>query len=199
MCWNQTVSLNTFLFSFFAASFAVLNKKLSYKEGIYFMSFVGIQLVEYFTWKNLDDASKNRFLSQIALLLIILQPLLLIFSDYNGKNKNVLMGVYLIFALFVLFTQKIDYSMNKASNGHLAWNWLDFSLWITLIWFFFYFFTYVYNKEYFKFILYILVVGSIYYTYYKTKTWGSLWCWIANIISFYLILSIFYKDFCKPI
>jgi hypothetical protein len=199
MCWNQTVSLNTFLFSFFAVCFAILNKTLTYKQGLFFMSFVSIQLVEYFTWKNLDNATRNRLLSQIALLLIILQPLLLIFSEYKGKNKNVLMSVYLIFALFVLFTQKIDYSMNKASNGHLAWNWLNFSMWVTLTWFFFYFFTYVYNKEYFKFILYILVVCLIYYTYYKTKTWGSLWCWIANIISFYLILSIFYKDFCKPI
>jgi hypothetical protein len=32
--------------------------------------------------------------------------------------------------------------------------------------------------------------------YKDTNTWGSLWCWIVNLISFYLVLSVFYDELC---
>jgi hypothetical protein len=45
------------------------------------------------------------------------------------------------------------------------------------------------------FITTILIISIILYK--ETHTWGSMWCWLANAMSFYLILLVFYKDFCK--
>ena len=61
MCWNQYVSLNTFLFSTFILLLIFYNNKYSiYKikelNNIYayffLMSFITMQLIEFFIWKN---------------------------------------------------------------------------------------------------------------------------------------------------
>lgn len=193
MCWNPKVSLNTFLFSLFGVSFAYFNNTIGLFELLYFLSFISMQLLEYFTWKYLNDKKMNTVLSQIGLSLIFIQIPLFILSYYAAgyKFKALLIIIYLIFALFCLLYFKIDYSMNKASNGHLAWNWLNFPTVVIFIWLSFIFGVFLYQKQYFQFGIYSLIVISIYYTYYKTNTWGSLWCWFANILSLKLILQVF--------
>ncbi len=198
MCWNSTVSLNTFLFSLFGALFAYFNNVINKFELLYFISFILIQLVEYFTWINLDNKKTNRLLSQIGLFLIIIQIPLFILSSNEIKNKYKLLMItlYALISIFIISYFTIDYSMNKAPNGHLAWNWLNFPTIISFIWLAFLFIVIFYQKKYLKFIIYFIVVFGIYYTYYKSKTWGSLFCWIANILSLKLILEVFYKDIC---
>jgi len=87
----------------------------------------------------------------------------------------------------------IDFSMVKAPNGHLGWNWLNYPLYIVLIYVFFYYILVLYSKQYVTFILYVILFIAIYYTYYKTTTWASLWCWIANIITVKLIIQTFFN------
>jgi hypothetical protein len=79
MCWNQKISLNTFLLSLFGISFAYFNSVINFYEYLYFLSFISIQLVEYFTWANLNDKKINTFLSKIGLFLIFLQPIFFYF------------------------------------------------------------------------------------------------------------------------
>ena len=197
MCWNESVSLNTFLFSIFAICLAYSNGVLTFASSLYYTCYISMQLIEYFAWKNLNNKKINRLISQIALLLIILLPALFIYAEYHGPHKLVLFGFYSICVLFAIITTKhIDFSINKASNGHLAWNWLNFSPLIEFIWLAFILGVMLYNKEYYRFIIFASVVGIIYYIYRKTGTWGSLWCWIANIIAIELIIMVFYKDFC---
>jgi hypothetical protein len=45
------------------------------------------------------------------------------------------------------------------------------------------------------FVSIFLIISIILYK--ETNTWGSMWCWICNIISFCFILLVFNKDFCK--
>ena len=89
MCWNQTISLNTFIFSFFAINFAYLNNIADIYYYLFFLSFSSIQLVEYFAWGNLNNKKTIRLLSQIGLFLVSMQPILLILSiknvEYNIK------------------------------------------------------------------------------------------------------------------
>ncbi len=66
MCWNATVSLNTFLFSFFAVNFAYFNNVINIYEYLFINSFISMQLIEYFTWKNLNNKNLNRLLSQLG-------------------------------------------------------------------------------------------------------------------------------------
>jgi hypothetical protein len=49
-------------------------------------------------------------------------------------------------------------------------------------------------KKYILFTIHLIFFLTIYYTYYKTKTWGSLWCWIANLISGFLIIRTFFSS-----
>ena len=194
MCWNQKISLNTFLFSLFGISFAYFNNLINIFYYFFCISFVSMQLVEYFAWGNLNDKKMNKFLSQIGFFLIFIQPILFTLSQYNIENKikMAIIVSYSIFSLFCVLYFPIDFSMNKAPNGHLAWNWLSFPTIIVFMWVAFCFGLILYQKQYFKFSVYLITFLAIYYTYYKTNTWGSLWCWIANLLAVKSILQVFF-------
>jgi len=197
MCWNADVSLNTFLFSLFGISFAYFNNVIGGFEFLYFISFISMQLLEYFTWKNLNDRHLNNLLSKIGAFLIFIQIPLFILS-YNKVDNNLkysLIGLYLVFVFLTILYFPIDFSMNRAPNGHLAWNWLDFPTFIIFTWVSFILGLILYQKLYAEFIIYSVIIVSIYYTYYKTNTWGSLWCWIANILALKLIVQVFLKNY----
>ena len=192
MCWNSKVSLNTFLFSLFGISFALFNNVIGVFGFLWYLSFISMQLLEYFAWENLNDKQMNKMLSQIGLFLIIIQIPLFIFmwNDIKHELKLILVGLYSMF-VFCIFYFPIDFSMHKAPNGHLAWNWLNFPIIIYIIWLSFAFGLFLYQKKYVEFSIYLIIVLAVYYTYYKTHTWGSLWCWIANILALRLILQVF--------
>ena len=196
MCWNERVSLNTFLFSFFAVNFAYFNNIINIYEYLFFYSFISIQLLEYFTWKHLHNKKINRLLSQLGLFLIFMQPLLIILIPNNVKFniKATLITLYLIFFSLIFFSIKNDFSMEKAPNGHLAWNWLKYPPLIVLLWLTFYLVILLYAKKYILFAINAIIVLAIYYTYYKTNTWGSLWCWIANGLAVLLIIRTFFNS-----
>jgi hypothetical protein len=199
MCWNSKVSLNTFLFSLFGVSFAYFNNNIRVFKFLYFISFISMQLMEYFAWENLHDKKMNELLSKVGLFLIFIQIpfFVLSSSDVDNKLKTIIIGVYLMFSLFVISYFTIDFSMHKAANGHLAWNWLEFPTYIILIWLSFIFGLFLYQKQYLKFGLYAIIILAIYYTYYQSNTWGSLWCWIANLLALQLIIQVFMKSNCK--
>lgn len=193
MCWNAKVSLNTFLFSLFGTLFAYFNNVIGKFETLYYVSVISMQLIEYFTWKNLNNHKINKFLSKVGLFLIFIQVPFFILHLYRitTQTKMLLIIVYLIFALLVKLNYPIDFSMNEAPNGHLTWNWLNYPIHIIIIWLSFIFGGIFYQKEYFKFSIYFITISAIYYTYNKTNTWGSLWCWIVNILALKLIFQVF--------
>jgi hypothetical protein len=181
----------------FGVNFAYFNAIINPYSYLYFLSFISIQLVEYFAWGNLNNKKTIRTLSQIGLFLISIQPVLFIASINNVKNsiKLKVIAMYIVFLLVCLLSFAIDFSMEKASNGHLVWNWLSFPPYVVLLWVVFKFGLLLYANDYLNFALMILLFLAIYYTYYKTNTWGSLWCWIANLFSATLILVTFYPKF----
>jgi len=196
MCWNSKVSLNTFLFSLFGLAFAYYNSVINIYEFLFYFPFISMQLVEYFTWENLNNKKINKLLSQIGAFLIFIQVPFFIQAYYTGQYKVGLTGFYiLLYFLFVPNYQK-DFSMTKAPNGDLAWNWLDFPTWLNMLYFSFLLGILIYQQYYYQFIFFFITLCAIYYTYYKTKTWGSLWCWISNLVALKLIVQVFYKDFC---
>jgi hypothetical protein len=154
-----------------------------------------MQLIEYFIWSK---TFSNILLSKIAYGLILLQPYISIINIKNNVNliSYMLFGytIYFIFCLF--YIKNIKFITKKAKNGHLAWYWLDFPLYSLLPWFFFAYIQFIINKQYLIFIFFIILAIVSYILYNKTLTWGSLWCWICNFISFYLIIKVFYKELC---
>jgi hypothetical protein len=199
MCWNASVSLNTYIFGLFASSFAYYNGVIDLLGFILYQSILLIQLIEYFIWSK---TFSNRLLSQIALFIIICQPM---FNIIKIKNRPelipyILVAYILIVAIvytFIIPLNTVNFSSVPSKNGHLAWNWLDVNIYLILIWYIFISVRWIIDGIYsYLIIVSLLLIISI-VLYRETNTWGSMWCWVCNILSFYLIFEVFYKDFCK--
>jgi hypothetical protein len=199
MCWNASVSLNTYIFGLFASSFAYYNGVTNILGFIFYQSFIIMQLIEYFIWSK---TFSNRLLSQIALFVILCQPIFNIIKiETQSELIPYLLVAYLVF-IIILYTiiipvNTIQFSSVSSKNGHLSWKWLNWNIYIIAIWYAFLSLRWIIDKMYLTliFVTIILIISIILYK--ETNTWGSMWCWIANLISFYFILSVFYKDFCK--
>lgn len=199
MCWNASVSMNTYLFSVFASSIALLNGVITLPYFLFVQSFIIMQLIEWGLWSY---PKYNRILSMLAYTAILLQPL---FSLNTIPNKHkylrtMLMLCYVAF-LILLNTvlipwKKINFSSVKASNGHLSWKWLQPSMIILIIWMVFFLAELVITKKWLRLLMNIALFVFIYYNNRNTLTWGSLWCWIANVLSVILLIQVFQKDLC---
>ncbi len=200
MCWNERVSLNTFLFSMFAASMALKNGVGTTPDVMFYMFFSTMQLIEYFLWKNLDNKEANAFWSRIGLLLIVLQPIVSMWAIKDAKKKNVLLSLYILGALIVFTIVKpigtINFSSHRAPNGHLAWDWLDFPKWVFVGFIFFQLISLFLNGLYLRLFVALATVILIYFTYVKSGTWGSMWCWISNMLGLSLLFEVFRNSLC---
>ena len=199
MCWNASVSLNTYIFGLFASLFAYYNGVTNILGFIFYQSFIIIQLIEYFIWSK---TFSNRLLSQIALFVILCQPI------FNIVKIETLPEIipYLLIAYFVFIIilysiiiplNTIQFSSVQSKNGHLSWKWLNWNIYIIVIWYLFLSLRWIIDKMHLTLILVTIFLIISIILFKETNTWGSMWCWISNIISFYFILAVFYKDFCK--
>uniref|UniRef100_A0A6C0I9R6 Uncharacterized protein n=1 Tax=viral metagenome TaxID=1070528 RepID=A0A6C0I9R6_9ZZZZ len=199
MCWNAAVSLNTYVFGLFASSFAYYNGITNLLGLIFYQSFIIMQLIEYFIWSK---TFPNRLLSHIALLVILCIPIFNIIKiEKIPELIPYILVAYLAF-IVILYTaiiplNTIEFSSVPSKNGHLSWKWLTWNIYIILIWYAFLSLRWIIDKMYptLIFVSIFLIISIILYK--ETNTWGSMWCWICNIISFCFILLVFNKDFCK--
>ena len=213
MCWNQYVSLNTFTFSTFVLMLIAYNNKYTpYKihelnnifAYIFLMSFIAMQLIEFFLWRNLNNKDMNRKLSIAGALLLMVQPIASLLMLKNEFTRNALLTTYTIpaFAYFIykVITQR-NFNTTVTPTGHLRWNWLnqDKNKLLGLIWFFFLYFSVFSNKQYYTaggITLALLAIS--YYSYSKEGSYGSLWCWSINSLMIYyaikLLIVLPYKE-----
>ena len=212
MCWNQYVSLNTFIFSAFVLLLIVYNNKYSpYKieelNNIYayffLMSFITMQLIEFFLWRNLNDKELNKLFSILGALLIMLQPIASLMLLKDIKVRNIMLMFYVIpaFSYIIYNINSKDFFTSVSKFGHLKWNWVEFkgnNQILFIFWLFFLFFSIFYNKYYLGLAYTIFLLIITLYSYIKDGTFGSLWCWSINsLMLFYaikLLVIIPYKE-----
>jgi len=196
MCWNESVSLNTFLFSSFALLLIIYNNsftKYKIKElnskwiYVFFASFILMQLAEFFIWRNINNKYYNNLFSIFAVSLLIVQPLASIMIIQTIFIRNILLFIYLLlaipFSIYQFSTQNIYTTVTK--KGHLDWVFFDNSPLILLIWFSFLFFSLIYEKIW-SLIIFAIITLIICFIKYKYKA-GSVWCWIINSLMIYYI------------
>lgn len=198
MCWNASVSLNTYALGLFASSLSLYNGDSNIRGFIFYQSIILIQLIEYFIWSK---TFSNRLLSQIALFVILCQPILNIIKiERQPELVPYLLAGYLLFIIIVYTIvipfNTIDFSSVQSKNGHLAWNWFDWNIYMIIIWHAFLSSRWIIDNMYFTFIIITIFLIVSVILFKETKTWGSMWCWISNVASFHLILRVFYNDFC---
>jgi hypothetical protein len=191
MCWNQSVSLNTFIFGVFALIMIWFNNKYSqyktdlFKNGyayFFFLSFMLMQLIEFFLWRNLNNKDLNHILSVIGMLLVMVQPIasLLMLEDKQSSYK--IIAIYSFFAAIFFIYQFNDHRFTTeiAQNGHLKWNWniiSGYSSILYLFWLILLYYSLIVSKNYLPLIYVSILFIISYYTYSKDGTAGSLWCW----------------------
>jgi hypothetical protein len=204
MCFNQYVSINTFLFSIFILLLIAWNNKYSpYKTKdfnsiyvyLFFLSFIFMQLIEFFLWRNINDPVLNKLFSLIGATLILFQPIFSLFMLKNESLKKIMILLYSIPATiyFIYEYNKKEFTTSVSQNGHLKWNWISMignNEILLFAWLFFLFFSLFMNQNYsgilFAFGLFIFSFYSKYIR--KDKSSGSLWCWSVNVfLLFYAI------------
>lgn len=205
MCWNQYVSINTFIFGIFGLLLIAFNNKYStYKlklfnnpyAYLFMLSFIFMQLIEFILWRNLNNVTINKIASIFGVLLLYIQPIASLLLLDNISLRNKLLLIYsipaFIFGYYNLLYTNIHTVLSP--SGHLAWKWsfyksnfIDF--FAKIFYLFFLFFSLIYNKYYQSIIVLIMYMIFIYY-FGKDGSSGSIWCLSVNTIILYFILQI---------
>jgi hypothetical protein len=204
LCWNAEVSIQTFLFATICCILGY-NYGFPIEKLIFFIVFSMIQLVEYFLWKNLNDKKKNEFYSKMGFLVILLEPLAAINMIQNIQIKNYSIFIYLIVTFIYLYFnyKNIDFTTTIGKKGYLHWNWLEkFNInnkytYYYILWTFFIIFGSLLSKDFIIFIIGLLTYLFSWYNLSTDNSFSSYWCSIANILWFYVIFWIIYKNYKK--
>jgi hypothetical protein len=205
MCWNQYVSINTFIFGVIGLLFIAFNNKYSnYKLDffknpyayIFIISVTFMQFIEFILWRNIDNKIINKIASTAGFLLLTIQPItsLLLLNNINLRNKLLLYYSIpaSIFAIYNIITANIHTIVSP--SGHLSWIWTSYKdkfieKLIVIFYLFFLFFSLIYNKYYSSLFFLALFIIIIYY-FGEDGSEGSIWCLSINSLIMFFLLQI---------
>ena len=206
MCFNAAISLNTFMFSAFALALLIYNNKYTqYKIPeldnkwfyLLFFSVIAMQLIEYFLWKNINNAKLNNLFSILGSILIFIQPVFSIQLITDATQKTIFQNIYLLIFtpiyLYTYYTQKIHTTLS--ANHHLCWNWVPFQekYYLGAFWCFCLLFPLLINSNHiFLGLLSLLLLIIIFYNYWLDKSFNSLWCLSVNMYSVFVIIQLLF-------
>lgn len=206
MCWNQDISINTFLFACLALLFIFLtNTFTKYKTKTFdnplvyllLLEGAGMQLIEFFLWRNLKNKSMNELLSKIASFFVFIQPVTLMLMIPDISIKWAFIFLYFIFYIFYFgyrgIYNPIIYHTSIGTNGHLSWEWMNYKGYENIFLFFYLLFfvtslLFIKNTLLCLFVLISLIISL--FLYYKYNTFSSMWCWYVNLFLLYFIIDI---------
>ena len=209
MCWNQSVSLNTFLFSNFVLLLIIYNNSYTkYKipelhnglTYIFIESFIFMQLIELFIWRNIDNRYYNHIFSGLACVLLFIQPIISIMFIHTKLLRNILLLVYLLMSLpylgYLFYSNRIYSETSK--SGHLLWKFVDNNPIFWMVWLFFFLFSFVYTQLWRGFVFAAITLMISWINYTKDNTIGSMWCWLINsMMIYYAIYLLLFLPFCE--
>jgi hypothetical protein len=205
MCWNQYVSINTFLFGIFVLFLVSFNNKYSSykidffnKSYAYFfiLSVISMQFFEFLLWRNINNLLINNIVSTLGLILLALQPFTSLLLINDIKLRNNLLMIYsvpaLIFLIYTISTTNIHTKISK--SRHLAWYWTNskmplLNMLALIFYLIFLFFPIIYNK-YYQSLLFLFIFFVIKYYYDKDGSSNSLWCFFVNIIMLFFLIQV---------
>ena len=183
MCWSAEVSLKSFLIGILSIGIGYMFH-LPISLLFFCTTIVLMQLIEYIVWTHYDNKNINRQASIAAVTLLFLQPIASIMTLQT--NKIPMLISYLVLSLLsLLLFSDTDMSMKRAANGHLAWNWLQQTPQTILsltIYFIFLFVPLLLKKNIELLFIAMITLAASLYSYLKDNTWGSMWCWIVNLL-----------------
>jgi len=195
MCFNASVSLNTFIFGFIMAIVAYYSKIIRNSTILILLSFSSIQLLEYFTWTYYNNKKINKILSYIGLIIIITQIYLLnYYLPPVNISRFILILLLILLILFIIIQlPKIKFAMTRGKNKHLIWHWLDLPIIWIIIGLSFYIIPILFTRNLFIIIIYLLILAISLYFYWNYKTWGTIWCYFSNSLWVFVLIKLIIK------
>jgi hypothetical protein len=137
-------------------------------------------------------------------LILGIQVLIINFIYLEGFELKIILTLFICFAVIIyLYNDTNDkFYMESGKNGHLIWYWIDFPvllLGLLLFWLYGPYKNHGKKGLNISFIYILITVIISLYFYYNYKTWGSMWCYLGNIIWIYLICESLFKLYIKHI
>lgn len=210
MCYNKETSLQTFSVVLLSCIFLfVRNYENDRLLALTFISISLMQLAEYFMWIDQSCGIINNNATKFALFLLVLQPLLFLWSMYLFGDitisKHIIvylfLGISLLGGIITYYTfmyNKQLCSKPRYLNQHLNWDTTRiFNTMPSIISILFYSLYFLLpllllslKSRVEGFIYLILYMSTLVYSLYLNKGygWKSLWCYIVNYIP---IIAIF--------
>lgn len=196
MCHNSNVSIFSFIIGILLVFIIFtrneqksINKKYDYWNILFILSFITVQLGEFFIWKGLDNNNDKKLIN-IGLCIIsfcvLMQPIIQSFGNAYFNDIKIFY-IPVIIGLYFLFYINIKKTITIGPNHHLIWSFNDdnFNL-ITSFRIYYIIFIalgLLWMKPIKKFIwLYIygiIILLISYYNYYKTNEDNSMWCFYS--------------------
>lgn len=212
MCWNQRVSITTFIITLILIMFIVINNNYSSEKktriqqyiGYFLLSIILMQLIEYFLWRNIDNQLYNNMFSIIGVLLLATQPIVSLNLIEDPIIRNYLIKIYSIPAvihfIYNINTHNIHTTISK--KKHLQWNWQNknkfYSTSTILYYLFFLTIPFYFNGNYITLLFGFITFLTSLYLYKKDGSFGSIWCYFSNLLTFYYaFLILIYLPFIK--
>jgi len=187
MCWNATVSLQSFLIGMIAILVGI-NSGLNSTLLFFCFTITLMQGIEAIAWSYQTNTWVNEIVSRAAALLLWIQPLASIqtlrgtsFSAYSRP----LSISYIAMSLIDLMLNPIPSSSYRMlpKRGHLEWKWIGSLSPSLLIYFFFLLMPLLLVPNPLLLLVIFTTLGISLYAYGTDNTWGSLWCWQVNGIA----------------
>ena len=205
MCYNEAISLNTFIFSIAVMGFIYYNNKYTqYKTKVFqnkyvylfFISIVSIQLIEYFLWKSIKTGNtKMNYIASIFgwITIRFLQPLSFVFllpNAYTTLRNLLIVGYLICLALLTWFRSTPIEFKTTVKNDHLYWEWLYGEKIENIFLSILYFGSLIPSFFVLPWLMPILFIYVTYLYFYRNYNWTSMWCWSVNLTFLYYLFNI---------
>lgn len=198
MCWNEEVSLNTFLFSGFVLSLIIYNNTYTqYKIQelnntwvyLFIASFITIQIIEFLIWRNINNRIYNNIFSILASVVFCVQPIISMMLLTNINLRNVLLLTYSLlafpYAIYKLVFNTKQFRSVVSENGHLRYDFFMLPPLAVVVWLFFFLFSWVYEKKWTGVLFGMITLLISFLNYRHDNSYSSMWCWSVNSAMIY--------------
>ena len=209
MCWNENISLNTFLFGTGSLAFIYYVSTYTQYTLVEFanpylylvcFSFILMQGIEFFLWKSIrtKDRVLNRAFSILGwLTLYVVQPIsILLMVSHQYPSIRLLSWIAFYGAIFVLvfgykwLTDPVKFVTTVGQQGHLYWNWNEFHGFEYMICAFYFaiclsaFLVVPWIAGY----IFLLLIGSL----LIYNPFSTMWCWYVNSLLLFFLVKILF-------
>ena len=206
MCFSAEASLSAYILGTIASLYLLIKgDKYDKHIGLFSLSFIQMQLVEFFMWIDQDcNKDFNHYASIFSKYILILQPIsitigALLFKTTNIPNNLLYLLILISFIYFIDYSIKIFYNKRKfcsksINNGYLEW---DFVSKITLLEYIIYFtimfLLWPFVKDIKGILVFIFSIISLLFGLnnnykFNFEQWESKWCFFGVLLPFLIII-----------